>query len=494
MHKYELAVLNALKDSKSSSLEGILKKSGIGRDETLWALENLSARKLVSIERRQSTVAELTEEGSRYLREGLPEELLLRSLKKSGVSVSELSGVSERIGLQWSKRNGFIAISDGIVGITSKGKEALKSGITEAMVLHEIAENPGRYVSISERNREAADNLVHRKLVSVSSKSEITGISLTARGREEAVHASGDEWVESLSKGIISGKGWEGVRFKPYDVGSPVEREYPAIRHPLRRIIDEIKTAYVGMGFSEISGPIVEPSFWVFDSLFVPQDHPAREMQDTFYLSSPERLSVKEREYMKQIGKAHRDSWKGEWEEGIAEQALLRPHMTSVSSRLMHSIIEQIKSGKAEIQLPIKFFTVGRVFRNENLDYKHLADFYQTDGIIIGKDLTVANLFSTLAELYAHIGIKIKFKPAYFPFVEPGVEVFAYSERTKEWLEIGGAGMIRSEITGMPRKRVNVLAWGLGVERDLLLRDQTISSITELYGKGLGWLRQRQVV
>ena len=117
---------------------------------------------------------------------------------------------------------------------------------------------------------------------------------------------------------------------------------------------------------------------------------------------------------------------------------------------------------------------------------------YQTDGIVIGVNLTLANLFDVLKRIYSSIGVEIKFKPSYFPFVEPGVEVdILYNG---EWLELGGAGIIRKEITDIVSKKITVLAWGLGVERALLARDKSINSITELFNSSLGWLRRKVIV
>ena len=98
-----------------------------------------------------------------------------------------------------------------------------------------------------------------------------------------------------------------------------------------------------------------------------------------------------------------------------------------------------------------------------------------------------------MISVYKPLGLELKFKPAYFPFVEPGVEFYAYSEKTDELIEMGGAGIIRREITGVPRKNITVLAWGSGLERILLLRDPSIKGVTELYNSGVGWLRSRRI-
>jgi phenylalanyl-tRNA synthetase alpha chain len=214
-------------------------------------------------------------------------------------------------------------------------------------------------------------------------------------------------------------------------------------------------------------------------------------VQDTFFLSRPKELPVQDKSLVRRIKAEHEKAWHGEWSEKFASRAILRTHTTSVTGRYINSTINAMIGKKRGFEPPIKFFSVGRVFRNENLDYKHLADFYMHDGIIIGKNLTLAHLFDVLTKLYKSVGVKIRFKPAYFPFVEPGVEVHVL--QNGEWLEMGGAGIIRKEVTGVERKTISVLAWGLPIERIALLRKSGVESIVELYNSGAGPLRRMKV-
>ncbi|MEM3791255.1 MAG: phenylalanine--tRNA ligase subunit alpha, partial [Candidatus Micrarchaeaceae archaeon] len=250
-----------------------------------------------------------------------------------------------------------------------------------------------------------------------------------------------------------------------------------------------VKEAYIRMGFEEVEGPIIVPSFWNFDYLFTPQDHPARDMMDTFFLKNPKTIQIEaEEKEVRRIGRVHRKGWKEKWNRSIASAALLRTHNTAVSAMQIHSILSGIRSEEIRKGRPLKFFTVGRVFRNENIDYRHYTEFYQTDGIMIGKDITISNLFWLLEGFYKHFGIKVKFVPVYFPFVEPGVEVRTYYEERGEWLELGGAGMVRQEITGIRRKKVRVLAWGLGLERILMIRNKEVRSLSEIYEPSISWI------
>ena len=491
MHKYEERVLEVLIDGEMLSLDELVSRSKIGRDETLWALENLSKRGAVEVKRVKKREIEATEEGKRYAETLLPEEKLLKMLEKEDISVAELKDREEQIGFLWAKKKEFAKISEGKLKITEKGRTALSEGDQDRIMLNEIVINKKSH---EESLNDKIPVLQSRHLIQIREKEEIEHVKISNKGIAEIKEGNRKEKTGQLNKGIIAGKNWKESGFRRYDINTEVEKAEAALKHPLTNLSDEIKRAYVGLGFKEISGPIVEPSFWVFDSLFMPQDHPAREMQDTFYLSKPSILKVKEKEIQKRISKEHKRGWKGDWSVEASEQAMLRTHVTSVSSRQIQEIVGSVMKGTSDFNLPLKFFSLGRVFRNESIDYKHLADFYQTDGIIIGKKLTLANLFDTLIKIYGSIGMKVSFKPSYFPFVEPGVEIRVFSEKNKEWIEVGGAGIIRREITGISRKKISVLAWGVTVERFLLLRESNISSISELYGSGMGWLRSRKMV
>jgi phenylalanyl-tRNA synthetase alpha chain len=490
MHKYEVAVLNALRKKHSLSFGELASASGLGPDEVMWAIENLLTQGYIETEKEQSHEVSFSTEGKRYAAEALPEERLLKELKKKDLKPSELSK-EESIGMQWCMKLGLAEISKGVLHITANGK-AQGLPTSGGIALKQLSENLDSYSSLVKTHKSMIDSLVKRGIISVKEKSRIKEVSITQKGLKAEVAAE-RSIIDAITREVITGKTWQAEGFKKYDVNIPVENQIAATRHPIRRTINEVKNTFLSMGFNEISGPIVEPSFWVFDSLFVPQDHPAREAQDTFHLSNPEFIEVEGDDYVKSIRKAHTKSWKSEWKQEETERAILRTHTTSVSVHYISEFVKKVFEGESYPTLPIKLFSVGRVFRNENIDYKHLADFYMVDGIMIGKDLTMANLFDTLITFYKSMGFKVRFKPSYFPFVEPGAEVYAYYERTKEWVEMGGSGIIRSEVTSLPRKNITVLAWGLGIERMLLLKDSSIGSINELYNSDIGWLRSRKV-
>lgn len=491
VHRYELAVLKALQGFGEISFAELLQKSSLGKDEVLWVLESLSKSGAINVKKSVKESVELTSEGKKYASSSLPETALIERAAKKSVEIKTLADSESRIGLQWAKSKNLIAIDSGLIKITELGRKAIEKGIGEETVLKKLSQDGSEFSKLYSHNKTEIENLLKRKLIVLDKKNEIDSISITSHGTTllSGAKEGHGQMIDSLDRKMITNKEWKGKSFKPYDVSVGVEGEIPAKSHPLRRMINQIKGSYVSMGFKEVSGPIVIPAFWNFDTLFTPQDHPAREVQDTFYLSNPKMLEIGNKGVMKKVKEAHEEAWHSQWAEEVAMQGVLRTQMTSVSIQELYNIAKY-----KDYKLPLKLFSLGRVFRNENIDYKHLTDFYQTDGIIVGENLTLANLFDTLTKIYKGLGIKIKFKPAYFPFVEPGAEVYGYHEQRKEWLEIAGCGILRKEISGIAKKNITVLAWGSSVERLLLIKDEEIERLSDLYNNGIGWGRSKRMV
>ncbi len=492
MHKYESLVLKALSEKNNLNMGELTSMSGLGKDEVMWALENLKSKGMAIVEYSEKDTIELSDEGKSYVKDGLPEEQLVKHLTGNEVNVADLIDEKSRIGLQWAKKLGLIQISEGTLKLTDAGRKAAQHGIEEGKLLRKLSRGDYDPKNLNE-HKDSMLNLVKRKLIQIERSKAIQSVSITKEGMGAPKDISA-EVIDHVDRNVIASEAWKTKEFKKYDVNVGMERRVPAMRHPVKRLIEQLKDAYTSMGFHEISGPAVESSFWVFDSLFVPQDHPARDAQDTFYISNLQNATFEDSPHVKTVKKAHEKGWHSKWAQDVAGQMLLRTHTTSVSSRYVYNMVSELSENPDKYDLPIKLFSIGRVFRNEAIDYRHLADFYQHDGIIIGKNLTMSNLFDTLTKIYAALDIKIRFRPSYFPFVEPGTEFSAYSEKTKEWIEMGGAGIIREEITGVKRSKLSVLAWGPGIERILLIKDPSIQSISELYNNDIGWTRNRKGV
>jgi phenylalanyl-tRNA synthetase alpha chain len=239
------------------------------------------------------------------------------------------------------------------------------------------------------------------------------------------------------------------------------------------------------MGFTEIYGEIVQSSFWNFDALFQPQDHPAREMQDTFYLKESALLPSgweRVRDMHERGGDTSSTGWGGKWNIKKAEQCVLRTHTTALS----------IQHLAANPNPPVKAFCISRVYRREAIDPTHTPEFEQLEGIVMDKGVSFRNLLGYLKEFYGRMGFEnVRFRPAYFPYTEPSVEPEIYVDGLG-WVEMGGAGIFREEVTAPWGIAYPVLAWGLGVSRVAMLK-LGLKDLRLLYKSDIEWIRESPV-
>jgi phenylalanyl-tRNA synthetase alpha chain len=235
------------------------------------------------------------------------------------------------------------------------------------------------------------------------------------------------------------------------------------------------------MGFTEIKGDIVQSSFWNFDALFQPQDHPAREMQDTFYLDTRAKIPdfAKVKEMHERGGDVGSTGWGGRWRPEVAQQEVLRTHTTAVTIKYLADHPEP----------PVKAFGIDRVYRREAIDATHTPEFEQLEGVIMDEGVTFRHLLGVLKEFYAKMGFEeVRFRPGYFPYTEPSVEPEVFIEGLG-WVELGGAGVFRKEVTAPFGIEHPVLAWGLGVSRVAMLK-LGLKDLRELYQPDIEWLRE----
>ena len=486
MHEYEIAVLKFLKEKNKSDLETLEEKLNINKDSIIWALENLSKINAVKINRQTSYTPIVTEEGFSYLK-SFPEEELVKQINKAGKK-EKLENIKDEIGLIWAKKNKWIEIEGDYAKLTSTGIDFSlgKFEYPDRAVLNSLrGSDTNKIQEVLEKNKETIKNLTKRGLLDVKERSFITEIEIAPKGAE-LKDLDLDTGIGQVTRSVIVNKNWANKKFRKYDINANAEPVYPARLHPMHEFIEYIRDVWFGMGFVEVSGPMIESAFWNFDALFAPQDHPTRDMQDTFFLSNPREINIEDIELLNRVKKMHRGSWKEEWKEELAKQALLRTHTTSVSAHYISKFANAL-----EASYPLKLFSIGKIFRNESIDYKHLAELYQCDGIVIGNNLTLSNLIDILKRFYTQLGMEnIKIKPSYFPFVEPGLEIYYYDDERKDTIELCGAGIIRREITRAMGTNKTVLAWGMGLERPIM-RFIKIGALTELYKNNVNWLRNR---
>ncbi|HDD69958.1 MAG TPA: phenylalanine--tRNA ligase subunit alpha, partial [Candidatus Bathyarchaeota archaeon] len=313
-------------------------------------------------------------------------------------------------------------------------------------------------------------------------------LELTKKGFELASkRVKVEEEISQLTPELIITKKWRKVKLRKFDVTAPGPVVYPGKIHPLQQIIQRAREIFLEMGFTEIRGPLVETAFWNFDALFQPQDHPAREMMDTFYLAKPKRGKLPSKKIVNAVARVHEDGWitgsKGwgyKWSAEEARRLVLRTHTTA----------ETIKYLSEHKKPPIKVFSVDRVYRNEQVTYKNIPEFHQIEGIVVGENVTLRDLMGTLKTFYAKFGLKkVEFWSCYFPYTEPSAQAMVYHPKLRRWMELCGMGIFRPEVVEPMGIKCPVLAWGGGLER-LAMIELGLEDIRLLYGNRLDWIRR----
>ena len=477
----------------------IAERLGIKEVSAISSAEGLAEMGLISLDKRVEEVYTLTEEGARYAEIGLPERRILEIAGAEGISLTQIKDPALKVGIGWLKKKGWAAVEAGKITPKKDAPPGKDEEILAALSFQ--GETTG-----SALDGEALKLLKSRGLVE-SKAQKSWSFEVTEAGRSYILKVDPTKFEtefrnvdlcvsvnritsDMIKNGIwnVEGKGdgyflYKGGlhRANPYDVTLPAERIYPGKVHPYQRLLTRMREIMLEMGFTEIKGEIVQSSFWNFDALFQPQDHPAREMQDTFYLDSraeiPDYSSVKEMH--ERGGDVGSTGWGGTWDPEVARREVLRTHTTAVT----------IKYLADHPNPPVKAFSIDRVYRREAIDPTHTPEFEQLEGVIMDEGLSFANLLGVLQEFYAKMGFEeVRFRPGYFPYTEPSVEPEVYIEGLG-WVELGGAGVFRREVTAPFGIDHPVLAWGLGVGRLAMLR-LGLKDLRLLYQSDVGWLRE----
>ncbi len=478
LSEHEKHILLALEKKPKQATQELMESTGLPEASINRASGWLASKELIDIKENVREKTELDFEGKDYLVNGFPERRVLELLKESKTIAElddRLSHDIVKIAIVWLKKLNAISIKEGRLELTKAGQDYLKKKMPQESVLELIAHKK----IIPKEMAQEIDYLKKRGSILEFREHTEREMELTGRGRE--IIKKGivlEKEISQLTPELLATGRWKDVKLREYEVEVPAPIVYGGRRHPFRKMIDNMRDVFIELGFREIKGPIVESSFWNFDALFVPQDHPSREMQDTFYVKNMTSGKPAER-YLDNVKKVHEDSWKYRWDVKKALELVLRTHTTATTCRELTKARE----------LPIKVFSIDKVFRNEVIDYKHLAEFYQVEGIVIDKKATLVDLLGILKEFYSKLGFdKIRFQPSFFPYTEPSVEVQIYHEKKKRWLELGGAGVFRKEVVRPLGIEANVLAWGLGGERPFFIKKE-LDDIRTIYKNSMEWIR-----
>ena len=451
-HDIEKKIINSLKKNPIQTPETLEKSTQLLPDQIRRGIEWLKLKNLAIVDESKSSTLSLGKNGIDSFEKGLPERRLLNLLTNGPRKLSDLQkelGFVFGPAMGLSRKNNWIETSSdeitlktipsilpGEKTLRQIGSGTLSNDQIDKIDLTELLKRPDFII----------ENVVTSKKISLTDSAKSVDVSNTS--------------------GAI-------------DVESDVPELFVARTHPLKDTIDEIREIFVTLGFSEIFGNMTQSSFWNFDALFTPQDHPARELQDTFFLDDVSAKKIGTAEQIRKVSDSHKKNWRYQWDINEARKMVLRTHTTCVT-------IKHLAENKPD---EARIFSLGRVFRNEKVSYKHLVEFNQIEGIVVGKDANLRNLMGIQREFYKRIGItKIKFWPTFFPYTEPSLQTMVYNEKLGKWIELFGMGIFRPEVTKPLGITKPVLAWGGGIERIAMLK-YGLTDVREFYNNDLGWLR-----
>ncbi len=477
----------------------IMETSGLAHAAVMRAALALAEKKLVATHKQKQKVIELNKEGKLWAERGwLPERGTLETTYEKGgeISISDISHEVDippgaiPVALAWLTQKHWAIINREKGTVAVAQEEEPPTGNDERLLTLLAEKGIATFEELDENLRQAAITLKRRKLLKMKEKT-LQELELTKNGWR--LIRKGLKVMEEVSQLtpelIITGK-WQQVKLRKFNITAPGPVVYPGKIHPVQQIIQRIREIFLEMGFTEIRGSIVQTAFWNFDALFQPQDHPAREMMDTFYLSEPKAGKLPESRIVDTVAKTHENGWKTgargwqySWSRDEAKKLVMRTHTTAVT---IHYLAEHKEP-------PVKVFSVDRIYRNEKLDYQHLAELHQIEGIVMDKGVTLRDLIGTLKEFFLRLGLsKVQFWPSYFPYTEPSAQSTVYVPKLKTWMELCGMGVFRPEVLEPLGIKYPVLAWGGGLER-LIMVMLDVDDIRFLYKNDLGWIRRTPV-
>ncbi|MDD2477873.1 MAG: phenylalanine--tRNA ligase subunit alpha [Candidatus ainarchaeum sp.] len=473
-------VYDHIKSNKEISFEKLINNLEEDTDSVRRSLELLKDNNIISEQIKVINFYEISEIGKVAVKEGLVEKHFCDYLKNNVVKVSELKDLEINnfskndcsLAFGIAKNNNLISIEKGVIVVKADYDKLINKVLDNLKNIKEVSD------------QKVIDALLKRKLIL---KKQMTEKRYTFL--EDADFEVVKDNTLFLSSKLLKSGEYKDIKFKEYEVSKLPKPKQIGRIHPLRQIIYYIRDLYLEMGFKEMTSPYVETSFWPMDSMFISQDHPMREIQDTFYL--PDKGTLPDKELTGKIALVHESGGKTgslghqyKWDIEAAKQLVLRSHTTAATYRKFYELTDEEKK-------ECKYFSIGKVFRNETIDSTHLPEFHHAEGFVIGKGLSLAHLIGFIKVFFKKLGIEnIKIKPTYNPYTEPSVEVFAYLPSLGKWAEIMNSGVFRKESLEPYGIEGDVIAWGIGIERIAMLVYGK-RNIKDIYGDecNIDWLR-----
>lgn len=500
LRTHERKILSTLqKLSGKASAEQLIRESGLSDAAIMRAALTLREKELVKVHEEKQAIVKLNDEGKTHAEKGLPERRLLNALKELGGKASfgktvEKAGLDKQfvqIALGWIQKKKWATLDSKANTLRLLGKP--RDGHDEKLLRFLSEKGQIAVTQLTGDLQKAVPTLKRRKLLEIEDKTRRI-LEITNAGKTSAKEGRPlvEEVTQLMPELIITGK-WRKVKLQKYNIEAPVAKTWPGKKHPYLSFLEEVKAKLVTLGFKEMTGTSVETSFFNFDALYTPQDHPAREIFGIYLVKTPVYGGLGAyRKALANVKETHENGWKTgstgwgyKYSVKEARRLILRGHGTCLSARTLLS---------NDLEIPSRYFSIARCYRPEVVDKTHLSEFNQVEGIVVDEKLTLRDLLGVLEKFALEIAgaDKVLFKPDYFPFTEPSVELSAY-KKDYGWIEFGGSGIFRPEVTLPLGVKVPVIAWGLGVDR-LFMMKAGIDDIRYIFTQNLDWIRRKQAV
>lgn len=503
LHPLEVKVLRHVSLGETFDNKRIISELGYNVGQCNQAFSWLLQKNLIKEDSRvRKTLYEITDYGRQCEKSGLPVERIFNYLKENGPHT--LPEITEALGLENSDTgSSFGALQQKKAAHMNAERKAelltdqmpseivAQHSLLERALASELDES-----TLSADEKKAISQMAKKRGAStspfkLSEREEIT-YSMTDEGSAVKqmildANITGEELGQLTHEMLVSGS-WKSGTFRPYGVDGPVSKLIPGRKNPYADYLSWVKDKLIALGFEEFDGPLVENEFWNGDALFMPQFHSARDIHDVYYVKEPRHAKEIEMPWLEQVARTHEDGWNTgsrgwgyKFDHEFTRRQVLRSQGTVLSAHQL-----------TKAKVPGKYFGIVRCFRYDQVDATHGADFYQTEGIVLGEDVNLKNLLGLLKMFAEEIAgaEEVKYVPGYFPFTEPSIEVHIKHPKLG-WFELGGAGIFRPEVTKALGVDVPVLAWGLGIDR-MALMHLGLDDIRELFTPDIDSVRVRR--
>lgn len=506
LHPLEIKLLLNTSQDEILSAESIVEKLKYNVGQANQAVSWLAQKELLAEKERRTVISyAVTDLGRDYLEKGTPEERILDRVAQGPAPLAELpalTGLEQKdVGSAFGQMSKKGALSlDGekriipsqpmkeirAVFATPKKELLTKLAAVESVAADDLSPEARALAADWGAKRGSSRSpvkIIEREFITYA----FTAATAEIRAALKERGVTGDE-INELTPEIIKSGEWKERGFRSFNIGARPSRVLPGRKNAYVEFLDRLKDKLVSLGFQEYDGSLVETEFWNCDALFMPQTHPARDIHDAYYIKEPTHAKKIDEPYLSNVAAAHENGWQTgslgwryPFDKKFTRRLLLRSQGTGLSARAL-----------TYAQVPGKYFGVVRCFRYDKVDATHLVDFYQTEGIILEKDVNLRTLLGLLKMFATEVAgaTEVKYVPGYFPFTEPSIEVHI-KHPVLGWFELGGSGIFRPEVTEPLGIKVPVLAWGLGIDR-MALSSLGLHDLRHLFSPDLEEVRLRR--